>query len=132
MIGDQEHVPEYDWKSRSESGRASNFDVMPVPGMEPPPVAVVGGQSNSFGAGISKDVIRGDNFTSKAVEAGKRRVDTSSSTRHARRLIVGNIPRNTKSDEVADFFNKIIVDGLPSSPLTCLGFFTRAKYEYSP
>ena len=108
-----EHVPEYDWKSRS-SVRLST-DVMPVPGMEPPPVAVVGGQSNSFGAGISKDVIRGDNFTSKAVEAGKRRVDTSSSTRHARRLYVGNIPRNTKSDEVADFLIRIIVDGLPSN-----------------
>lgn len=86
---------------------------MPVPGQEPPEIAVVGGVSNSFGSGISKDITNGDNFTEKVIEVGKKRADTSSSTRHARRLYVGNIPRNTRSDEVGDFFNKIISEGLP-------------------
>ena len=45
---------------------------MPVPGMEPPPVAVVGGQSNSFGAGISKDVIRGIISLVKPLKQEKR------------------------------------------------------------
>jgi hypothetical protein len=105
-------IPEYDWKSRKQAGAASNFDVQPAPGVEPPVLAVEGGESKSFtngqhsssSGGGGRDDKRGDRGggSSSGSGSGGR---SDASTRHARRLYVGNIPRGAQAAEVEDFFN---------------------------
>ena len=135
-------IPEYDWKSRKQAGAASNFDVQPAPGVEPPVLAVEGGESKSFtngqhssssssSGGGGRDDKRGDRGGGGSSSGSGSGGRSDASTRHARRLYVGNIPRGAQAAEVEDFFNStysIILS--PSLPPSFLFLFVMSLSLY--
>lgn len=107
----------YVWKSRKELGRATNFDVRPMPGMEPAPIAVIGGASHSHTHGSSKS-------TSQFVPPPSRSGDSSTygpgsrggvHDRHARRLYVGNLPPSASKEQIIQFLEDTLKMAAPAN-----------------
>ena len=92
----------YQWQSRGDLGRGSNFDAVPVVGLEPPPIAITaaalhgvrghldshhGHGHGSSGAGAARGAGAGAGGRGGANPYGpdSRLVDREQATRHARR-----------------------------------------------
>lgn len=128
------------WRPRR--GKPSNFDVRPPHGVELPPVGVksmINGVPNSYFSFSSNPLAlagqiqqalkeKGPNYAppptmpAAAIAStaprgsGPTAVDNSSATRHARRIYAGGIPTNVTEQEIVDFFNRIVTQGLYPLP----------------
>ena len=104
----------YQWRPRLETGKGASFDVGSVPGMEPPALQITVNTNELRGHTGPAPPPRGAYGGPSAAAGAGGRLDTNPSTRHARRVYIGNLPRNSRDADIATFVSATLDAAVPA------------------